>query len=108
MRQTFRLRLPASDLTLGSRTLVMGVLNVTPDSFADGGRHLDPDEAVAAAHQMVADGADLIDIGGESTRPGAAPLPAAEEWSRVGPVIGRLAGTIGEFARTGQWAPSRR
>jgi len=65
----------------------MGVVNVTPDSFADGGERFDPDRAIADAVQMVADGADIIDIGGESTRPGADPLPADEEWRRVGPVI---------------------
>jgi dihydropteroate synthase len=73
----------------------MGVLNVTPDSFADGGRYVDPDVAAAAARQMVADGADLVDIGGESTRPGAAPLAADEEWRRVGPVLERIGGTLG-------------
>lgn len=78
-------------LPLGERTLVMGILNVTPDSFADGGLHFDPDRAVAAALQMVADGADIIDVGGESTRPGADPLPADEELRRVLPVIERLA-----------------
>ena len=72
----------------------MGILNVTPDSFADGGRHLDPDAAVSAGVQMVADGADMLDIGGESTRPGADPLPAAEEWQRVEPVIAALAARV--------------
>jgi len=65
----------------------MGIVNVTPDSFADGGERFDPDRAIADAVQMVADGADIIDIGGESTRPGAEPLPADEEWRRVAPVI---------------------
>ncbi len=69
----------------------MGILNVTPDSFADGGQHLDIDRAVAAGLRMAADGADVIDIGGESTRPGADPLPAAEEMRRVLPVVERLA-----------------
>ena len=80
-------------LRLGDRCLVMGILNVTPDSFADAGRHLDPDDAVAAALQMEADGADLIDIGGESTRPGADPVSADEELSRVLPVLDGAAGT---------------
>jgi dihydropteroate synthase len=65
----------------------MGVINVTPDSFSDGGRHFDPAEAVARARAMIADGADLLDIGGESTRPGAAPVGEAEEIARVVPVI---------------------
>ena len=65
----------------------MGIVNVTPDSFADGGERFDPDRAIVDAVQMVADGADIIDVGGESTRPGADPLPADEEWRRVGPVI---------------------
>jgi len=78
-------------LHLGARTLVMGILNVTPDSFADGGAHLDVERAVAAGLRMVADGADIIDIGGESTRPGADPLAEAEELRRVLPVLERLA-----------------
>src|SRR5262249_9850803 len=81
-------------LELGARTLVMATLNVTPDSFADGGRHLDPDAAADAAIRMAADGADIIDIGGESTRPGAEPLAADEERRRVLPVIERLAPRI--------------
>jgi len=77
-------------LRLGERTLVMGILNVTPDSFADGGDRLDPDVAIAAALGMAEAGADLIDLGGESTRPGAPPLPEAEEWRRVAPVLEEL------------------
>jgi dihydropteroate synthase len=69
----------------------MGVLNVTPDSFSDGGAFLDPAAAVAHAERMAAEGADLVDVGGESTRPGAEPVPAAEELRRVMPVIERLA-----------------
>src|SRR4051794_13866558 len=69
----------------------MGILNVTPDSFADGGRHFDVDRAVEAGVRMVADGADIIDIGGESTRPGAEPLSEEDELARVLPVIERLA-----------------
>lgn len=72
----------------------MGVLNVTPDSFSDGGRWLDPDAAIAHARQMVVEGADLIDVGGESTRPGAAPVDSAEEMRRVLPVIEALAGEV--------------
>jgi dihydropteroate synthase len=73
----------------------MGILNVTPDSFADGGTHVDVARAVEAGLRMVADGADIIDIGGESTRPGADPLPAAEELRRVLPVLERLAPQAG-------------
>ena len=76
---------------VGRRTLVMGVVNVTPDSFSDGGKFLDPDAAVARATRLVQEGADLVDVGGESTRPGATPVSAEEEWRRVGPVIARLA-----------------
>ncbi|RUT42585.1 dihydropteroate synthase [Paenibacillus anaericanus] len=77
-------------LTLGERTLVMGILNVTPDSFSDGGRYNDVDRAVAHALQMVADGADLIDIGGESTRPGHEPVGEQEELERVIPIVEAL------------------
>jgi dihydropteroate synthase len=72
------------------RTIVMGVLNVTPDSFSDGGRFLAVEAAAGHAAQMAADGADIIDVGGESTRPGSAPVPAQEEIERVVPVITRL------------------
>lgn len=70
--------------------LVLGVLNVTPDSFSDGGLHRDPGLAVEWAHRLVAEGADLIDVGGESTRPGAEPVEDAEELARVIPVVERL------------------
>jgi dihydropteroate synthase len=69
----------------------MGVVNVTPDSFADGGRYLAPEAAVAHAFELDAEGADILDIGGESTRPGAQPVGVEEEWGRVGPVIAALA-----------------
>ncbi len=78
-------------LGCGERTLVMGILNVTPDSFSDGGRFLDPDAAVAHGLRLVADGADVVDVGGESTRPGSDPVGADEERERVVPVIERLA-----------------
>jgi dihydropteroate synthase len=74
------------------RPLVLGILNVTPDSFSDGGRYLEPAAAVARAEQMLAEGADVIDVGGESTRPGAAPLAERTELERVIPVIEALAG----------------
>jgi dihydropteroate synthase len=78
-------------LDLTNYGLLMGILNVTADSFSDGGRYLDPDQAVAHAQEMAAAGADIIDIGGESTRPGAEPVPEDEEMRRVLPVIERLA-----------------
>jgi dihydropteroate synthase len=81
-------------LELGRRTLVMGVLNVTPDSFSDGGAFLSPERALAHAERMAAEGADLIDIGGESTRPGADPVPVREELQRVIPVIERVAKSV--------------
>ena len=81
-------------LELPRRPLVMGIVNVTPDSFSDGGRFLDADAAVAHALQLVADGADLLDIGGESTRPYAEPVAADEELRRVLPVIERLAAQV--------------
>ena len=71
----------------GPETLVMGILNVTPDSFSDGGRHEGRDAALRHALVMVAEGADIVDVGGESTRPGAATVPEAEELNRVIPVI---------------------
>jgi dihydropteroate synthase len=70
----------------------MGIVNVTPDSFSDGGVRLDPDRAIADARRMVANGADLLDIGGESTRPGAPAVDAREEWRRIGPVLEGLRG----------------
>ncbi len=77
-----------------SRSLLMGVVNVTPDSFSDGGEFFSTDRAVAHALQLAAEGADIIDIGGESTRPGARPVPEAEELRRVLPVIEGLAGKL--------------
>jgi dihydropteroate synthase len=85
---TWRVR--GATFDLARRALVMGVLNVTPDSFSDGGRYATPDAALARALAMAEEGADLVDVGGESTRPGAAPVPAAEEIARVRPVIERL------------------
>ncbi len=76
------------------RPLVMGVLNVTPDSFYDGGLFLDPAAAIARGEEMIAEGADVVDIGGESTRPGAAVVPEDEELRRVMPVIEALAGRV--------------
>ena len=77
----------------GARAAVMGIVNVTPDSFSDGGRFLDADAAVAHGIELAGQGGDVLDVGGESTRPGAAPVPADEELRRVIPVVERLAAT---------------
>lgn len=79
-----------SECALGDRTWIMGVLNVTPDSFSDGGRFHSPEAAITHGLRLFEDGADILDVGGESTRPGGAPLPAADEIRRVVPVIQRL------------------
>src|SRR5262245_52049804 len=71
----------------------MGVVNVTPDSFSDGGKYLDPAAAIAHARRLVHEGADMVDVGGESTRPGAEPIDADEELGRVLPVVRELAAT---------------
>jgi dihydropteroate synthase len=76
---------------LSGRTRVMGILNLTPDSFSDGSRYIDPPDAIAHARRLVADGADLIDLGAESTRPGAPPVPAAEQIRRLAPLLDALA-----------------
>lgn len=73
---------------------IMGILNATPDSFSDGGRHHAPEAALNGARAMIAAGATILDIGGESTRPGAAPVPPADEIARIAPVIAALAGTV--------------
>jgi len=78
----------------GKRTVIVGILNVTPDSFSDGGRFFDADSAVRRAHEIADEGADIIDIGGESTRPGAAPVPADEELQRVLPVVEAIANEL--------------
>lgn len=75
---------------LSERVLVMGILNVTPDSFSDGGRWLDPAAAVARAHELLAQGADILDVGAESTRPGSAAVPADEQWRRLEPLLSAL------------------
>ena len=82
-----RVKCRGKTLTLGERTHVMGVLNVTPDSFSDGGYYLDVHRAIAHAKEMVEEGATLIDIGGESSRPGALPVPVDVELARVLPVV---------------------
>ena len=78
-------------MTLGRRTRIMGILNVTPDSFSDGGRFFQKDNALSQAEKMITDGADILDIGGESTRPSSAPVETEEECRRVLPVIEHLA-----------------
>lgn len=92
MRKTLRLR--GYDLAVGERTLIMGVLNITPDSFSDGGEYMDPCRAEEKALEMVEEGADLIDVGGESSRPGAGHITEEEELARVMPVLKRLRRTV--------------
>jgi dihydropteroate synthase len=89
--QTYRLSWSGYDLELGRRTCIMGVVNVTPDSFSDGGKFLAHDAAVAQGQKLAADGADILDIGGESTRPFSDPVSAEEEIERVIPIIEKLA-----------------
>ncbi len=90
-RRRFTVPLPnGQSLLLGDRTLIMAVINVTPDSFSDGGELFDPMVAVAAGVRMAEEGADILDVGGESTRPGAAALDASEERARVLPVVEAL------------------
>jgi dihydropteroate synthase len=93
-RPRFKLRLPSRTLELGERTLVMGVLNVTPDSFSDGGLFLNIDAAVARALEIERAGADILDVGGESTRPGSKGVSAREELQRILPVLEKLQGKI--------------
>ncbi|HET7317563.1 MAG TPA: dihydropteroate synthase, partial [Nitrospirota bacterium] len=94
LRSDYKIDCRGKTLGLGARTHIMGVLNVTPDSFSDGGRYADPDQALARARDMAAAGADIIDIGGESTRPGAEPVPEDEELRRTVPLIERLAAEL--------------
>jgi dihydropteroate synthase len=93
-RKLFRLKLPSRTLLLGKRTLIMGVLNITPDSFSDGGKFFTTRKAVAAALAMQRAGADILDIGAESTRPGSAGISAAEELARLLPVLHDLRGRL--------------
>lgn len=104
-RKKFKLRLSsvaeepterpaARALVLGERTLVMGVLNITPDSFSDGGHYLDAEQAVARAFEIESQGADILDVGGESTRPGSTGISSQEEMRRVIPVLEKLQGRL--------------
>ena len=90
-RRTYALEARGRILNLGERTLVMGILNVTPDSFSDKGRYFAPQAAVDRAWQIAEEGADILDIGGESTRPGSLAVSVKEEWQRVIPVMEALA-----------------
>ena len=90
MRKLFYWKLQRREIMLGERTLLMAVLNVTPDSFSDGGKYADPDRAFARAIELEEQGADIVDVGAESTRPGSARISAAEEMRRLIPVLKRL------------------
>jgi len=93
-RKLFRLKLNSGTLVLGERTIVMGVLNVTPDSFFDGGKFLDVESAIEHALEMECAGADMLDIGGESTRPGSTGISSKEELARILPVLQGLRGVL--------------
>jgi dihydropteroate synthase len=94
MRADQRARRDAFLGKIGTRPVVMGILNLTPDSFSDGGRFADTEAALSHARRMAAEGCDIIDIGGESTRPGAIPVAEAEEVTRVESVLARIADTL--------------
>ena len=93
-RGDFAIRCGKHVLNLSNRTHIMGILNVTPDSFFDGGRYSVLEDALARAHQMVEEGADIIDVGGESSRPGSEPVPLEVEMKRVLPVVERLVNEV--------------
>src|ERR1700758_4323250 len=95
MRKRFEWKLRERIISLGDKTLLVGVLNVTPDSFSDGGKYTDPDRAYARAIELEEEGADILDIGAESTRPGSARISAAEELRRLIPVLKRLKDKLG-------------
>ncbi len=94
MHRRYRWRLKERELLLGDRTLILGVLNVTPDSFSDGGQYADPDRAFARAIELEDQGADILDIGAESTRPGSPRISEGEELRRLIPVLKRLRGKL--------------
>src|SRR5436190_3897178 len=91
MRNKYLWNLCRMTISLGERTAIMGILNVTPDSFSDGGQYLDREQAIARGKEIEQEGADIVDIGGESSRPGSQPVPEEEEERRVLPVIEALA-----------------
>lgn len=95
MRKRFQWKIASGAIQLGDRTLLMGVLNLTPDSFSDGGRYQDPDRAYARAIELEDQGADILDIGAESTRPGSARVSEGEELRRLVPVLKRLKDKVG-------------
>jgi dihydropteroate synthase len=94
-RKLFYWKLKDREIRLGERTIILGVLNITPDSFSDGGKYLEPDRAFARALALEEAGADILDIGAESTRPGASRITASEELKRLVPVLKRLREKIG-------------
>ena len=94
MRKLYYWKLKSREIKLGERTVLMGVLNVTPDSFTDGGKYLEPDRAFARALELEEQGADIVDIGAESTRPNSPRISAAEELRRLVPVLKRLKGRL--------------
>ena len=94
MREDLRAKRDALLKTIGTRPVIMGILNLTPDSFSDGGRFQTPESALAQARKMVAEGCDIVDVGGESTRPGATPVSETEELARVEPIFSELARAI--------------
>jgi dihydropteroate synthase len=94
MQKRYQWKLKQRAIVLGDRTLLMGVLNLTPDSFSDGGKYSDPDRAFARAIELEEEGADILDIGAESTRPGSQRIPEAEELRRLIPLLKRLRGRL--------------
>jgi dihydropteroate synthase len=95
MQKRYQWKLKQREIALGGRTLLMGILNITPDSFSDGGKYSDPDAAFARALEIEDEGADILDIGAESTRPGSQRISEAEELRRLIPVLKRLHGKLG-------------
>ena len=95
VRKRYFWKLKHREINLGERTVLMGVLNVTPDSFSDGGKYSDPDRAFARAVELEEEGADILDIGAESTKPGSARISASEELRRLIPVLKRLKDKVG-------------
>ena len=91
-RARFSIHCGDHTLELGQRSLLMGAINVTPDSFSDGGKFFAPEQAVDHFQRLVDEGAEIIDLGAESSRPGAEPVDVGEEWRRLGPVLSRVAG----------------